>query len=187
MSRLTLILLITVFVGPFVLAVLLLNTDGDLLPAHTAEHGVLYRPPVEMPDLVISRDPASGETSGLWGKWSMIQVDPGSCDDACRSSLVATRQVRLALGKDMQRIQRLLIVTHGMPDPALVQEHPGLIIYDVQRENGLKLVQAIGPAAPGDIFIVDPLGNLMMRYPVDTPMKGMYEDLKRLLKLSQIG
>ena len=64
---------------------------------------------------------------------------------------------------------------------------PDMIIFDLQRQSGQGLLQTVGEIAAGDIFLVDPLGNLMMRYASDTGMKGMHEDLKRLLKISQIG
>jgi len=88
----------------------------------------------------------------------------------------------------MSRVQRVFCFTGSAPDRAMLgREHPGLILFDLGRPGGRQLLQVIGARTAGDIFLVDPRGNLMMRYGADISMKGMHEDLKRLLKLSQIG
>lgn len=190
-GRGTLLLVATAFLGPFLLALFLYNSDSSLIPGGSTEHGILIIPPRELPELSLAVNSDGSETttpSLLRVKWSMLHIGPGECGDQCQVSLLQTRQVRRALGKEMGRIDRIFLITKGKPDEAaLNRNHPGLIIVDLKLPGGQELLQTVGKIAPGDVFLVDPHGNLMMRYPADTGMKGMHKDLKRLLKLSQIG
>ncbi len=98
------------------------------------------------------------------------------------SDLYNTRQVRLALGKDMDRVQRILLLVGGhaaTPPGGWKSAHPDLAVANRPPIEALS--------RPGDILLVDPLGNMMMRYADDYSAKGMLKDLKRLLKLSEIG
>ena len=94
------------------------------------------------------------------------------------------RQTRLSLNNEMARVNRVFLVTGKCCDREFLQrEHPGLNV--VQMQN-------IPPAFPetdraSSLFIVDPLGNLVMRYDARQNPKGLLEDLKKLLKLSHIG
>jgi cytochrome oxidase Cu insertion factor (SCO1/SenC/PrrC family) len=130
----------------------------------------------------------------LTGKWSLVFIGDGACDAKCRTALVNTRQVRLALGDDMNRVQRVFLYVGGCCEqPYFANEQAGLVAANVESEAG-KTLLAIFPryaeAAPENAdrtYIVDPSGNLMMSYPADAPAKGMLEDMKKLLKLSHIG
>ncbi len=184
-GRSTLILVAAAFLGPFVLALILFKTDSSLIPSTTTEHGVLIVPPRALPKLAMTPDAQSGL---LRGKWSLLYIGPAECGDPCRQSLLETRQVRRALGKEMGRVQRIFFITQGQPDESsLNREHPDMIVFDLQQQSGKELLEAVGDVSEGDILLLDPLGNLMMRYASGTGMKGMHEDLKRLLKISQIG
>jgi len=187
-GRKTFLLVTAAFVGPFVLAVLLYNSGSSLIPSSTTEHGLLIIPPRLLPELAFS---SGSETEGsklLRDKWSMLYFDSGACRELCQQSLIETRQVRRALGKEMSRVQRVLFVTQEMPDEAgLTSAHPDMVIFSTRQPGGQKLLNEVGEIAAGDIFLVDPIGNLMMRYPTGTGMKGMHTDMKKLLKLSQIG
>ena len=123
----------------------------------------------------------------LHGKWVMVHVAPARCDADCAHLLYLTRQVRIAQGKDQSRIERLWVLTdNGVPDATLLQEHPGLHVW---RPDGAAFLEQF-PAAQdrsAHVYLVDPLGNLMLRFPVQPDFKGMMKDLKLLLKASQIG
>ncbi len=115
-----------------------------------------------------------------------------ACDARCHTALYDLRQVRLALGKDMGRVETVLLLD-GAPDAALRQwladEHAVMTIgvADVGMQN--QLLEAFGRAdASSDwIYLIDPLGNLLMRYPVTVEPRGVLKDLQRLLKWSRIG
>jgi cytochrome oxidase Cu insertion factor (SCO1/SenC/PrrC family) len=123
----------------------------------------------------------------LQGKWVMVHVGAASCDAACAQQLYIMRQVRIAQGKEQSRIKRLWVLTDtGSPDPALLREHPGLWVW---RADDAAFAEQF-PAVDGrseHIYLVDPLGNLMMRFPAEVDPKRMMKDLKLLLKASQIG
>ena len=123
----------------------------------------------------------------LRGKWMMVHVGTSRCDADCVQQLYLMRQIRITQGKEQSRIERLWVVTdNGVPDATLLQEYPGMQVW---RPAGSTFVDQF-PAAQNradHIYIVDPLGNLMLRFPVQPDAKGMMKDLKLLLKASQVG
>ena len=119
------------------------------------------------------------------GEWVLLFRHAGDCGDACHQALYVLRQVRLAQGKNIDRVKRLLLL-EGAAMPAwageVAQHYPGL---DIARAAGPEASAAI-PAA-GRIYLVDPLGNLMMEYAPDADPRGMIKDLERLLRISYVG
>jgi hypothetical protein len=132
-------------------------------------------------------DGASFAPSDLRGKWVMLAVDSGDCNTACREKLFKIRQIRLMQGKDMDRIERVWLVSDGVrPDPDLATLHQGTWMVDARGSELPALLPAQG--LPQDyIYLIDPLGNLMMRYRRDADPTGMKKDFTRLLKVSQVG
>lgn len=127
------------------------------------------------------------DLDALRGQWVMVHVGAASCDAACAERLYLMRQTRIAQGKGQSRIERLWVLTGaGAPDAALLREHPGLHVW---RPADTRFVTQF-PAArdPAEhVYLVDPLGNLMLRFPARIDAKRMMKDLKLLLKASQIG
>ena len=121
----------------------------------------------------------------------MLYVGDGRCDGRCRAALVLMRQTRLALNADMTRVQRIFLATGNCCDRAYLEaEHPDLAVALADNDAGAQLLAAFPdrPEADASIYVIDPLGNLMMRHaPEPPPAKGLLEDLRRLLKLSHIG
>jgi cytochrome oxidase Cu insertion factor (SCO1/SenC/PrrC family) len=157
-------------------------------PGGHVNRGELVQParPLPMTALPLA---SGGETDPqvLRRKWTVVYVRHGLCGDACMRHLYDTRQVRTALDRDMNRVQRLFIADADCCDMQKLRElHPDLII--VRAGPPVEPLLALLPAASSDrIYLVDPLGNLMMFYEPDSKPKGMLEDMKRLLRLSQIG
>jgi cytochrome oxidase Cu insertion factor (SCO1/SenC/PrrC family) len=126
-------------------------------------------------------------------KWTLLYVGSGSCDARCREALYDTRQVRLALDRDMARVQRLFVASGPCCDEGFLRDtHPDLITVRDDAAAAPLIAQlpaadAMSADGAGRVYLVDPLGNLMMYYPPDATPKGMLEDLKRLLRLSHIG
>jgi len=160
-------------------------------PASHVNHGELITPPRELP--LVTLPPAiDGEAVParlFHRKWSLVYVGNGSCDPACRQALYVMRQARLALNNQMTRVERVFLVTGGGCDrPFLTSEHAGLAVLDATSEAGGRLLASFPPEARDQaLFVVDPLGNLMMRYDVRRDPKGLLEDLQKLLRLSHIG
>jgi hypothetical protein len=121
--------------------------------------------------------PVAGPLAPLKGKWVLVTFDAAACDAVCEKKLYIVRQVRKAQGKEAERIERLWVVTDGgKPRPELLAategEHVTAAPLDFKGE---------------DIYLVDPLGNLMMRFPRDPDPSKMIKDLQRLLKYSRFG
>jgi len=119
------------------------------------------------------------------GKWTLLYRHVGDCGDTCHQALYTVRQVRLAQGKNIDRVQRLLLL-EGAAMPAWVSEvvehYPGLTV--ARRAIG-KDAEVFGVA--GQVYLVDPLGNVMMEYALDANPRGMIKDLERLLRISYVG
>lgn len=127
------------------------------------------------------------QLSRLKGKWVLLMVDGGSCDEFCRRKLFTLRQLRQTQGGDMGRIERAWLISDDVvPTTSAVSAYPGTWLV---RAAGSELLKHL-PArrSPVDhIYIVDPLGNLVLRYPRDADPTGIIRDLARLLKTSRIG
>ena len=152
-------------------------------PAGQVNYGELLEPRPLAAQPLVSIDGSAFRLSDLKGEWVLLTAGPAACDDACRRKLVYMRQVRLAQGKESARIERVWLLTDsGAPEAALVAEHPGLrIVRDGKVAGGLP-----APRSPSDhVYIVDPLGNLMMRFPSDPDPQRMLKDLSRLLRHSK--
>ncbi|MCX7176824.1 MAG: hypothetical protein NT159_23490 [Proteobacteria bacterium] len=123
----------------------------------------------------------------LRGKWLLLTVQPAACDARCRQKLYYMRQVRTAQNENMMRIERLWLVTgEGSPAPYLLSEHPGLIMARLTDPAWLAALP-VRREAGEHIYLVDPLGNLVLRYNDESDPTGMLKDLVRLLKVSRIG
>jgi ferric-dicitrate binding protein FerR (iron transport regulator) len=150
----------------------------DPAPGATANYGTLLQPqPVALP--------ASAE---LKGKWVLVQFDGGACSAACERKLYLMRQVRRAQGREMQRVARLWLLTDTVPPaPALREAIEGTVIAP---RGGIDAANGAFPAESSvtdHVYLVDPLGNLMMRFPRDPEPSRVIKDLQRLLRASSFG
>ena len=119
----------------------------------------------------------------LKGSWALVYTGDGACDEDCKQALYAMRQAWLAQDKEMRRMERFWFVTNDVAPAAEVLE----------EQRGLRVARAVPewlaamPAADSHIYLVDPLGNAMMRFPAQPDIKQVIQDLRRLLKYSQLG
>jgi cytochrome oxidase Cu insertion factor (SCO1/SenC/PrrC family) len=191
-SRLGLIGLAAVFFVPLASSFWLYYGTG-WRPARGAQHGDLIDPARPLPEVSLARaDGAPLPPGFLRGEWHLVYVGDGSCDEDCRAALVKSRQLRLALGKDVDRVQRVFLHTGTTPAlDALDREHPDLVRASLEGDAGSRLLAAFAAGSPtlgaGRLYIVDPLGNLVMSYAPDTSPRAILTDLERLLRLSHIG
>jgi cytochrome oxidase Cu insertion factor (SCO1/SenC/PrrC family) len=165
-------------------------------PGGRVNAGELVDPARPLPALALplAAPAASGAQTNpqfLKGKWTFLYVQQGRCDDRCLRRLYDTRQVRLALDREMNRVQRVFIGDSDCCDlKELLAAHPDLIAVrsSAAADSLLTLLpQRSGSLNSERIYLIDPLGNLMMFYAADAKPKGMLEDMKRLLRLSSIG
>jgi len=137
-------------------------------------------------------DLATGQSVSLddWrGRWLMVLLSPAQCASACTNNLYNMRQVRLTTGKNRDRVQRLWLVTdQAKPATELLQQHAGMVTAHVAPGPANDLFEpAEGREQTDHIFLIDPLGNLMMRFPAQTDPSKMKKDIIKLLKASRIG
>lgn len=127
------------------------------------------------------------------GKWIMLMAAPGACGDACRNGLFTMRQLRLMQGKEMDRIERVWLITDRAPlDTIVIREFDGTHML---RADGAAVARwlpvdagtAGGTSAADHIYLIDPLGHLMLRFPKDPEPRKAYKDLYKLLKASAVG
>ena len=156
-------------------------------PAHTVNYGDLIEPR-PLPDAALQlADGAPFRLSQLKGKWILVSIDGGRCEAECEKKLVYMRQLRLTQGKDMERVERAWLVSDTVtPRNDAVAGFPGTW---VARAAGSGIIESFpAPRAPADhIYVIDPLGNLMMRFPGDPDTRRLIKDLSRLLKASRVG
>ena len=154
-------------------------------PAGRINYGELLEP-TPLPGVATARlDGRPFSLAELKGKWVMLQVDAAPCAAACQAKLFNMRQVRLAQGQNMERVERVwLLLDAGQPPADLARLYEGAVIARAAPELLARL-----PAADvrSHIYLIDPRGNLMLRFPANADPKRMIKDLGRLLKYSGIG
>jgi hypothetical protein len=122
------------------------------------------------------------------GKWALVTFDAAACDPYCEKKLYYMRQIRRAQGKGLERIERVWVLADEAraPRPELERAIEGTrLARDPEGRLAAEFPHA--GRVSDHIYLVDPLGNLMMRYPRDPDPSKMIKDLKRLLKYSRIG
>mgnify|MGYP003525857943 CR=1 FL=1 len=149
---------------------------GELMPV-----ALLPDPPLQ------SVDNKPAKLSDLRGKWLMLSVDSGACAEACVSKLYLMRQVRLAQGKHMGRIERVMLID----DAAALNAQSKTDYTDthfLRAQNSDLLRQLPAQTAQRDhIYLIDPQGNLVLRYSLNPDPRKMIKDFIRLLSVSKVG
>jgi cytochrome oxidase Cu insertion factor (SCO1/SenC/PrrC family) len=165
----------------------------DWRPVKRVNHGMLISPVRPLPTVHLPRESISDSdaqaTGELRSKWSIVYIGAGNCDEPCRQALYVMRQTRLSLNNEMSRVERIFLTTGNCcAKEFLAHEHPGLVVLDAGNVDGERLLHEFpADGRPYSLFIVDPLGNLMMSYDARQNPKGLLEDLQKLLRLSHIG
>jgi hypothetical protein len=152
-------------------------------------YGELVQPVTLAQTTVLTQlDGKSMELNALRGKWLLVHANSGACDAACEKNLYALRQVRLLQGRDQDRVERVWLLTDGVvPANELLKDR--FAGMQVLRDTNGALLSKL-PAKSDvrqHIYVIDPLGNVMMRYDADPDLKRMGKDLGKLLRASQIG
>ena len=183
-GRLQLLAIAAVFFVPL-LAAGWLYYKGELIqPTGRSNNGALLEPVINLVDEL----PESPLYEHNPGHWLLVYQDAGVCEDECRQGLYTIRQIRLMLGKEMNRVQRIFLHGETLPDTVfLVNEHQGLI--SLQDESLSEVLSHQKPAelAAGGYYLIDPHSNLVMYFHPDLDPGDMIDDIKRLLRLSRIG
>jgi len=188
--------LFAVFFGPLFFAMWLFYVPNSWMSSKTQNHGTLIEPaqPLEKFELA-SVDGDAWSHEQFSGKWTLLYIGDETCDLYCEAGLFKMRQVRLTLGRDSERVQRKYLgLTKGLNKQQDRQEIEKIFSKYHRMKVAWFDKQVVDKSLPQfkefpvhQIYIIDPLGNLMMWYSKDATSKGMKKDLKRLLKVSKIG
>ena len=189
-KRLTLIALMALFLSPVIAA-------WFWTPDTFRNRGELIDPPrplVSVP--MISPDGSAVDLATLFGRWTYVFFVEAGCDESCKQLADAVERVRLSQGKNEKRV-RLMVITLS-PDALSSLEEirlimPKTIVLGVNAAEKEQLMSQFMPSGggsvlpSGSIFLVDPMGNLMMRYPATADPTDLRKDISRLLRASRIG
>lgn len=194
-ARLSMVLVLALFAAPLILAWLAITVFPDWKPKTATNHGDLIQPVRPLPAFKLETIQGTPvDETFLRGKWTILYVAKGVCDRPCVEQLYNIRQIRLAQGKNIDRLQRLMLWnTEGVSDgqrQELQAHFPGQVIAPVADAEALLRVFSLdeqSPLAAGRVYLVDPLGNLMMKYEPDEEPRGAIKDLEKLLKYSGLG
>ena len=196
-GRRQLLVLAAIFFVPLAVAFWLYYGPGEWRPVGGTNQGDLIDPAVPLEDVELVRADGTRIRSHelLRGKWTMAYLGPGHCNERCRRALYLSRQSRIALNKDMDRVQRVFLVTDSCCDRDFLKaEHPDLVVVtpgdDVAWRTLLGQFPALGDTTAreaGRLWVVDPLGNLVLSYSERSPDKALLTDVRKLLRLSHIG
>ena len=158
--------------------------------AGEAAYGDLIQPSVGLPD-VTGTDLQGGRVPlrSLKGQWLLVTVGPSSCDAACEQRLFLQRQLREMLGRERERLDKVWLVTDDAPlSPALLQAVTGGVPVQVLRvpraDVQTWLKPARGQQLDDHLYLVDPMGEWMMRLPATPDPAKAKRDLDRLLRAS---
>lgn len=189
--RVKLLALVAVFLSPFVggwLALYVFEFRPD-----SGNYGKLVQPPRKISwPLLEARDGRRFE-DGFGRLWSFVLFAGERCEERCYSNLYYMRQIRTLLGRDTMRLQNVLVTAAPLDEKtqAFLREYPNLIVIEDHRNSELYLQFGIDgePAVGAEprMYLVDPDQNLMMFYPADNDHDRVLDDIKKLMKLSQIG
>lgn len=193
-SNRTLWILVAVCALPYLAGWLYFQFMDKLPTPATTNYGTLLSPVRAVGELpLVGADGATFNTADLRGKWVLVTVADSACAASCQQNLYFLRQVRQAMGNERRRVERLLMLTETSQLAALqlhLKEHAGMNVA-VGPAASITQLQAVlqnpNPAAKDGLYIIDPLGNVMMSYPPDFKGELIIKDLRRLLKVSQVG
>lgn len=183
-GRLQLILLMLLVLSPVIVSYIF--HSYNLHPENTVNYGELLE--IKHIEGVATNleNNTIFRTKQLKGMWTLLMIDSGKCDQYCQDKLYLMRQIRLATHVDKDRVERVWLINDDvMPDSLLTKQYAGTLLV---RAKDKEFVSEF-PYAENQqdhIYVIDPMGYLMMRYPKNPDSKKILKDLQRLLKLSHM-
>lgn len=192
-----LLLLGIVFFAPMIVAYIVINNMRGTEGFATKNHGDLVSPARPLKDIMLlDEGNNSFSLSSLHGKWVVVYLGTSTCSEKCKTNLYNMRQARLGQKGEHARIERVYISLEGKVQDlseALKKDHLGMHFISAGSTSASDLLQEFATsldevkANKFGLYIIDPHGNLIMRYPDGYTAKGLAKDLELLLKASQIG
>jgi cytochrome oxidase Cu insertion factor (SCO1/SenC/PrrC family) len=187
-GRLKMLLVLLVCATPVIASYL---TYFVIKPQGRTNYSELITPPRELPQSLALRNLAGEpvEATGLRGQWLLIVVAGGACDAACEKHLYIQRQLRETLGREKDRVDKVwLIPDAATPGSVLLNAislgDPATVLRADASQLSAWLAPAGGQRLEDHLYLVDPMGQWMMRTPVDPDPAKLKRDLERLLRAS---
>ncbi len=187
-GRLQMALVLLVCAAPVIasyLAVYVVKPDRG-----EAAYGALIQPSVGLPDVTaVDLQGRTVPLRSLKGQWLLVAVGPAACDAACEQRLFMQRQLREMLGRERERVDKVWLVTDDAPlPPALQQAVTSGVPLQVLRAPRAAVQAWLEPASgqrlDAHLYLVDPMGEWMMRWPAAPDPTKVKRDLDRLLRAS---
>lgn len=192
--------LIAVFVAPILLGTLLFfNLERLGFKKGSVNYGTLIQPafPAQVHDLMQADQKAPRENT-LAKKWTLLYIQQNNCDSLCQERLLLIKRIRLLMNEQMRRVRTVFVSNPTTSRSVSTKDNPDLVLATIAQTSltnpsstadtpsaFLKQFPELGENA---IYLLDPLGNLMMYYPqVEPNAKKMIKDLMKLLKYSHLG
>jgi len=186
-NRLTLVVIVALFVSPVLTAIYLNSQWSDWSPPETRNYGQLVQPVVSLGGTRVQALQGELQRFANSGKWVMLHLDE-HCGPGCRDTLVAMRQVHLASGFDSGKVAEALVLSKRSDAEDLARLAVDFPLLSILLDTGqLQALLDHRIDAPSAIYLVDPLGNVMMRYPPGFDPSGLKKDLARLLRYNKTG
>ena len=171
-------LLLAMFILPIAFGTLFFYANPKYFSESTVNYGELVQPVIATDEGDIEID---GGASSLQGIWTIVYVS-SRCDEACEKAVADMKTIRTLMNADMRRIQRMIIIEDSSIPTS---DDKGLIKARVTSE---KLTQSLKKYTENAIYLIDPIGNIMLYYePQNIDIRLVIKDLKRLFKYSRIG
>ena len=167
MSKLKFLLIVFVFILPFIFAKYFFDNDATSIRG-TTNHGSFLVDEVNIASLADN------------DHWIILQVIDGKCDTSCQDNMHMLRQINTALGKDMGRVKRYLLKNNTDENIVYLDNYPKVIVLDRTETLYNRLTKM-----DERIFIADPFGKIILGYENDFIAKGLLKDIKKLLKFSK--
>mgnify|MGYP001253560017 FL=1 len=188
-GRIKFLLIVFIFTVPFVISYYLSKDYHAGRELQTSNYGSFINPIVELSQSTF--DDYSGENLNVnqhLTKWSLIYRMPKNCSQMCFDEIYLIRQVNIALGKDMNRLERVIVLNQTIPSSEiddLVIKYPKAIVV---KNNSSTFINEINKITDRYVLLLtDPLGNVILGYDEGFEGKKLLKDIKKLLKLSKIG
>ena len=187
--RVALVVIAGMFVFPLILAWLMYSGVIEFNPVNTRNLGTLVRPAVPVPlESLRPAEPQSAPMEELAGHWVVLYPLPHPCDTSCLDDVAALRQVHRASGKNLARIRLLLVGAE--PGHRFLDVYPSFYLAaagGAEFESRINSVaEKFAAQAEGSLYLVDPLGNIMLFYAAGFDANDLKKDLKRLLTWSKL-
>lgn len=198
-SRAPLFLILAICLAPVVFALLAYYVPAlGLRPQEASNYGTLIQPQRPMPDAaalpLTTLDGKPFDLSSLRGKWLLLSADEGACPESCVTKLFILRNSHASQGKNVERLARVWFVTDNAPVPEqIAQAYTGT---NMLRADPEKLAAYLAPKASAaqrqaalkaPMWIIDPLGNLMLEFPANADPTSVRDDIRKLIRNSRIG